>query len=235
MALPQIKHPLYKLVLPSTGKTISYRPYTVREEKQLLIVRMSEDINEVVAVLKQIVRNCVIDDIDVDKLALFDVEYIFLNIRKVSVSNIIELFYSDGNDKIPFVVDLDQVSVKKNPDHKDTVKITEDIYVKMKYPTIEDAILTEYSIISNPSRADDAIFDMILNSIDVIYDKDTVHRDFTRQELEEFMLSLPSEVLDNFKGYFQTIPVLEHEVEIKLKNGETKKVVLRGLKDFFTF
>ena len=235
MPLPQIKHPIYKLTLPSTGKSITYRPYTVKEEKQLLIVRMSEDIDEIVLILKQIVKNCVLDDIDVDKLPLFDMEYIFLNIRKVSVSNVVELFYTEGDNKIPFVVDLDEVKVKKNPDHKDIVKINDDIFVKMRYPTIESAIKTEYSILSNPTKADDAIFDMILNSIESIYDKDVVHKDFTKQELEDFVLSLPSDVLVNFREYFQTIPVLEHEVEIKLKSGETKKIKLRGLKDFFTF
>jgi len=146
MTLPKIKHPLFKLVVPSTGKTVSYRPYTVQEEKLLLIVKMSEDLKEVIDTVKQIIKNCVVDEIDVDKLAMFDIEYIFINVRKVSVSNVVELVYTEEDKKYQFTVDLEDVKVKFDPTHTDKIQLSESLGVKMRYPDLETMLTMEYKI-----------------------------------------------------------------------------------------
>jgi hypothetical protein len=247
MALPKIVHPLFKLTLPSSGKTVSYRPYTVQEEKLLLIVRMSDDVNEVADTLRQIVNNCVVDEIDVPNLPMFDIEYIFINLRKVSVSNVVQLFFNDttvGPDgkesvkRIPFTVDLEQVKVKFYPDHTDKIQLTSNVGVKMRYPGLSDMLKIEYELRMNgfdAVNADNTIFDMIKNSIEYVYDDEKVYNDFTPEEIEEFLLSLSMEDLKKIQQFFTTIPALEHEIDVTLPSGNTEKVVLRGIKDFFTF
>lgn len=236
MALPEIKHPIHKLVLPSTNKSISYRPFTVREEKLLLIARLSDDIDEVVRVMKQVVSNCILDKIDVDSLAMFDIEYIFINLRKVSVSNVIEMFYTEENIKVPFTVDLDQVKVEFNKNHTNKIQINEDVGIMMRYPSIDSMMKLEYEIgKADGVDVDPIIFNMILECIDSLYDDKKVYKDFSKAELEEFLLSLPVESMQKIKTFFDTMPVLRHETKVKLPDGTIKTVVMKGLKDFFSF
>jgi len=237
MPLPSIKHPVFKLVLPSTQKTISYRPYTVQEEKLLLIVRLSDTIDEIIDTIKQIIKNCVLDDIDVDSLAMFDIEFIFLNIRKVSVSNVIELNYNEDNVRIPFEVDLDQVKVKFDPAHTNTIKVDESIGMQMRYPNVSEILKLEYLIEKDEaeSKIDDYIFDIFLQCVDKVYDSDAVYTDFTKEEMNDFVANLPSSMMKQIKSFFETMPVLEHVVDIKMPDGTTRPVKLKGLKDFFIF
>ena len=236
MALPEIKHPIHKLVLPSTNKSISYRPFTVREEKLLLIARLSDDIDEVLRVMKQVVSNCILDKIDVDSLAMFDIEYIFINLRKVSVSNVIEMFYTEENIKVPFTVDLDQVKVEFNKNHTNKIQINEDVGIMMRYPSIDSMMKLEYEIgKADGVDVDPIIFNMILECIDSLYDDKKVYKDFSKVELEEFLLSLPVESMQKIKTFFDTMPVLRHETKVKLPDGTIKTVVMKGLKDFFSF
>lgn len=240
MPLPEIKHPIFKLVVPSTKQTVSYRPYTVQEEKLLLVVRMSEDIDEIISTLKQIIKNCILDDINVEKLAMFDIEYIFINIRKVSVSNEVELFYTDEekNLKIPMKVNLDDVKVKFNPEHSDKIAINDSLGIKMKYPNLDNMLKIEYSLRAgefDKKVVDDSVFSMILNCIEYVFDDDKIYNEFTREELESFILSLKIEDLKKIQRFFETLPVVEHTVNVRISETETREVVLRGLKDFFTF
>ena len=240
MPLPEIKHPIFKLVVPSTKQTVSYRPYTVQEEKLLLVVRMSEDIDEIISTLKQIIKNCILDDINVEKLAMFDIEYIFINIRKVSVSNEVELFYTDEekNLKIPMKVNLDDVKVKFNPEHSDKIAINDSLGIKMKYPNLDNMLKIEYSLRAgefDKKVVDDSVFSMILNCIEYVFDDDKIYNEFTKEELESFILSLKIEDLKKIQRFFETLPAVEHTVNVRISETETREVVLRGLKDFFTF
>lgn len=229
MPLPEIKHPVYKLVVPSTNKTISYRPYTVQEEKLLLMVRMSDDLEEVISCLKQIVRNCVFDDIDVDKLAIFDIEYIFVNLRKVSISNEVDMFLEHEKKKIPFKVDLNQVKVKFKEDHSNLIKINDSISIKMRYPNLAQVITLEEDD-SDP----DKIFSIFIDCIVSIMDENKSYSDFTKEELETFVLSLPMENTQKMTEFFRSMPVVELEAEVPMPDGTKKEVKLSGLKDFFT-
>jgi hypothetical protein len=183
MPLPEIKHPIFKLIVPSTKKTISYRPYTVKEEKLLLTVRMSDDLEEVTETLKQIINNCILDDIDVDKLAMFDIEYIFINLRKVSVSNEVEMFITHENKKIPFIVNLDQIKVVFKSDHSNIIQINDDLGIKMKYPNMKQMLKLE-EIYSEPEydnkKVDDYLFNIFIECIDNIFDNIKVYNEFTK-------------------------------------------------------
>lgn len=238
MPLPEIKHPLFKLTIPSTKKTVTYRPFTVKEEKLLLTVRLSEDIEEIIQTLKQIIQNCIIDDINVDKLAMFDIEYIFINLRRMSVSNEVELYLEEDGVKIPFTVDLSNVQVKFNPKHKNVVEIDEKLGFKMKYPSMMHILKLEDLINSedyNSSKVDDYIFEIFIDCVDSVYDDNSSYSDFTKEELNKFVLSLPNKSMEKVKEFYETMPVLEHVEKIRTKDGTIKEVKLRGLKDFFTF
>lgn len=237
MALPEIKHPIFKLKVPSTNKEIRYRPYTVKEEKLLLTVRLSDDIDEIITTIKQIIQNCVLDELNSEKLAMFDVEYIFVNLRRVSVSNEVEMFIDHDGKKIPFKVDLNDVKIKFDKNHSNIIQINDDISIKLRYPNITQILRLENLTSTEgvtPTQINDYIFDMFIDCIESIMDSNKVYSDFTREELTTFVLSLPSENNDKILQFFNTMPTLEHTVKIKLPNGETKEATLRGLKDFFT-
>jgi len=232
MALPKITHPVFKITIPSTKKTYGFRPYTVKEEKLLLFLKDNDNISEVLDTIKQIINNCCVEEIDISKLSLFDIEYIFIKLRSQSVGSIIELVYRKGEQKTEFVVDLSQVEVKFHPEHETKFIIYDNIGVAMSYPTFESMLRLEQAQTDN---IDDAIFDMFVDCIDNVFDDNKVYTEFTKEEMSEFILSLPRECIDKIKKFLDTMPVLEHKQTIKYKDGSTEEVVLRGLKDFFIF
>ena len=235
MALPKITHPVFKIKIPSTKKVLNFRPYTVKEEKLLLIMNSSEDTDEIIDTLKQIINNCCVESIDTDKLAMFDIEYIFIKLRSKSVSEELELNYSLNGERYKFFVNLEEVEVKINPAHTNKLILHNDIGVVMKYPSFHSIIRLEKEY-SEPSKdVELVIFDMFIDSIESVFDNTKVYKDFTRDELEEFVLSLPKKSMDKVKEFFDTIPVLEHKVKIKLKDGTDHEIVMSGLKDFFIF
>jgi len=232
MALPKITHPVFKITIPSTKKTYGFRPYTVKEEKLLLFLKDNDNISEVLDTIKQIINNCCVEEIDISKLSLFDIEYMFIKLRSQSVGSVIELVYRKGEQKTEFVVDLSQVEVKFHPEHETKFIIYDNIGVAMSYPTFESMLRLEQAQTDN---IDDAIFDMFVDCIDNVFDDNKVYTEFTKEEMSEFILSLPRECIDKIKKFLDTMPVLEHKQTIKYKDGSTEEVVLRGLKDFFIF
>lgn len=234
MALPKITHPVYKIKIPSTKKVVSFRPYTVKEEKLLLMIKSSEEISDAVDVLKQVITNCAVEPIDVDKLALFDIEYIFVKMRSKSVGEEVELVYSKGESKAKFIVNLEEVEVKFNPDHETKFMLTESIGISMHYPSF-DAMLKLDEKIEKNEEIDTFIFDLFIDCVDNIYDDKKVYTDFTRDEMSDYILDLPRDCVDKIKRFFDTMPVLEHKINIKFKDGVAEEVTLRGLKDFFIF
>ena len=230
MSLPKIKHPIYAITLPSNQLQVNFRPFTVKEEKLLLMAKSSEKSEDIINSIKQVIQNCIIEKIDVNKLATFDVEYIFIKLRSKSVGEIIELEYTDNDspDKILFKVNLDDVAVHHNPDHTNKFIVFDNIGIQMKYPTLEEMKLFEQGL------TDENIFKILYRCIDKIYDDDTVYSEYTEDELSDFIESLPVEGLEIIKTFFETMPVLQHTVKLKNKQGETKEVVLKGINDFFT-
>ena len=229
MALPKIKHPTYKITIPSTKKEINIRPFTVQEEKLLLMAKASEKIEDIISCVNQIVSNCVIEPIDTNTLATFDIEYIFIKLRAKSIGEVVDLQYEEGDERLNFKVNLDDIKVIFNPEHTNKIHVFDKIYFKMKYPTLEDMREVQDGIDENN------ILKILYRCIDTIYDDENVYSEYTEKELEEFINSLPIESINNLTKFFDTMPAVEHKVTLKNKTGEKKEVLLKGINNFFTF
>jgi T4 bacteriophage base plate protein len=232
MALPKIKHPTYNVTIPSNKQKVNIRPFTVQEEKLLLMARQSENAEDSINTIKQIITNCVIESIDVDKLATFDIEYLFVKLRAKSVGEIVELEYKDTetNESIKFKVNLDDVEIKYNPNHTNKFIISGEVGVSMRYPSI-----SELKQIENDMIADKTITGILSKCIDKIFDNDNVYTDYTDSELEEFINSLPVEAMTKIREFFETMPSLEYTTKVKNKAGKEIDVELRGINNFFTY
>ena len=230
MALPKITHPTYKVVLPSNQKTITLRPFTVLEEKILLMAKSSDNSDDVIAAIKQIVQNCIIENIDVEKMPTFDLEYIFIKLRSKSVGEIIELDYTDPVTKevIKFNLNLENIEVTKNSNHSNKIMVQNDIGLVLKYPTLDDVKIIEAS-----EKQENAVFDVLYNCIESVFDSNNVYPEFTKEELSDFIDTLPIDSMNKIREFFDTMPVIEHKVILKNKNGEEKTITLKGITSFF--
>lgn len=231
MALPKIKHPTYSVKIPSTKQEVNIRPFTVQEEKLLLMARSSENTDDIVSAIKQIIKNCIVENIDVDKLATFDIEYLFIKLRSKSVGEMVDLEYTvpETEEKIKFKLDLEQINVKFNENHNTKFNVVGDIGVVMRYPTLNEVRMVESS--DNP---EETLLNILFKCIDKIYDQDNVYSDFTEKELQDFINSLPIETMVKIREFFETMPAVIHEIKLKDKDGKNVDVVLRGLTNFFT-
>ena len=235
MALPKINTPTYELVVPSTGEEIRYRPFLVKEEKILLMAMESGDNKEIIRAIQDIVKECTYDKLKLSTMPMFDIEYLFLNIRAKSVGEITTLRLSCPDDEKTTVkvdVNLTEIEVQTDKNHTNKIELTDEMGIMMKYPTI-DSFAGDMSEI-NASN----MLELISGCIDSIYDKGGEEvfeaKDQTKKELIEFIEQLNSKQFKNIQGFFDTMPKLKHT--IKVKNPKTKKeseVVLQGLNDFF--
>lgn len=242
MSLPKIQHPTRKLTIPSTGEKVAIRPFTVREEKILLIAHASKESEDISDAMKQVITNCVTTTIDVDKLAMFDIEYLFVKLRAFSVNNIIELQYTDEEDNTPYDIELDlnDVEVKFNPEHKSKIELTDEIGVVMRYPDLRMMrdIRAQLNSLGDDAQTEtvETLFSIYAKCIEKVWDNDGVAvagSDFTEEEAREFLESLPSEGFESIQKFFETMPTLSHTVNYMTKKGEVKSVTLSGLDDFF--
>ena len=238
MPLPKITTAEYELTLPSTGKTVKYRPFLVREEKILILSLESEDQKQITNAVKQVLKECVkTKGIKIDVLPSFDIEYLFLNIRAKSVGETIDLVVTCGDDgvtEVPVTVAIDDIKVVKSDDHSQDVELADGYTVKMKYPSLNQFIETNFN-----QKDDDAVeksFEIVASSIDMVYNDDEMFAasDCTKKELKEWVESLTSEHFQKIEKFFETMPKLKHT--LKVTNPKTKKentVILEGLTDFF--
>lgn len=230
MALPKIKHPTYAITIPSTKQQVNIRPFTVQEEKLLLMAKSSQKTEDVISCMYQIVKNCIVDPIEVEKLATFDIEYIFIKLRAKSVGEVVDLEYNDEETgKVEFQVNLEEVEVKFDPEHTNKIKVYDDIYFKMRYPTLGDMKSV------NDNITEENIAEMLFKCIEQMYDSNEVYTEYSQEELEDFINNLPVDSVANITKFFDTMPAVEHKVILKNKNGDTKEVLLRGINNFFTF
>ena len=237
MALPKIKSIIFDIKIPSTGQTVKMRPFTVEEEKILLTAATSESQKFIVNNIKQIINNCVVDappNFDIDKLAIFDIEYLFVNLRGKSVGNKIELTIEEDGEKYKGIVDVDTIEVVIPEEHDKIIKVDDEISIEMKYPNVDDTISLEGA----NEQSVDKMFDLFARSILKVFSENEVWvagEDFTEDELKDFMMKLPSGVFEKMAKFFQTMPSIEAKVEFVSKNSETKiEKTLRGMADFFT-
>lgn len=233
MALPVMSVPEFSTKLPSTGKEIRYRPFLVKEEKVLLMALQGEDQTEITTAITNLLESCIITKgVKVDKLATFDIEYLFLKIRAKSVGEVVELMMShshgDCKAKTAVSVNLDDIKIDKKPNN-DKIMLDDKIGVRMRYPSIAD--ITGFDI-DNP----DSIFRMIANCVEYVFDDDQVYNEFTSEEMISWIGSLNQSQFNNIYSFFQEAPKLTHEIKWKCSAcGEEEKIVLKGLQDFFTY
>jgi len=233
MGLPKIQQPLFELTIPSTDKKVKFRPFTVKEEKILLIAQESKDIEQVILAIKQIVGNCV-QDIDVDQLAMFDLEYMLINIRAKSVSNEIEFAIKDPEteEKIEMALNIEDIQIKRDPNHNKLIKINDDVTIEMTYPRIDQ--LKNLAEASDDTR-DTVLFDMMMGCIKSVVSGDQVYNlsDFGEQDVDEFVGSLSSSNIASIKAFFDTMPMLRYEKKYHVSDGTEKTFVAEGTETFF--
>lgn len=231
MGLPKIKHPLFDLVIPSTGKKVKYRPFTVKEEKILLIAQESKDMEHSLNAIRQIINNCV-QGVDVNELAIFDIEYIFISLRAKSVNNIVEFQITDPEtqEKVPMSVDLGEMKVVKNEAHTKKVYLTDDIILMMRYPNIE-----RVGIVTKKTDETEQATELLKHCMDSIVEGDSVYKfdDYTEEEVNEFFNDLSSDSAKKIQTFFDTMPKLRHEISYVNSAGNKKVFVLEGTDSFF--
>ena len=232
MGLPRIDLPLFELTIPSTNKKAKFRPFTVKEEKILLIAQESNDPKQMVLAIKQILNNC-LQGIDVNTLATFDLQYILLNIRAKSVNNEVTFNIKDPetNETVELIIDINDIEIKRSPEHNKLIKITDTIALQMRYPTIEYI----EDIDDKEEKTSDDMFKIMVECIDSVIDGDQVYKlkDFSTQEVNDFLDSLTAEVAMKIKKFFDTMPVMRYEKKYKNKNGVEKTFVAEGMETFF--
>ena len=233
MALPKLNNITYDLILPSTGETLNFRPFLVKEQKALLIAQESEDDKLIEKTFAQILSDCVIDDIDPYIMPMFDVEYVFLQLRGKSVGEKVTLSVlcpDDNETRVDVEVDLDQVGIQQTKEHTNVIELAEDINLVMRYPNLGDmqGFTGEGEIKS--------IFEMIKRCVHEIHDGETVHHrvDMSEKDLDAFIDSMSTTNFESVGNFFETMPKLVHVVEVK--NPKTKKkseFPIEGLQSFF--
>ena len=234
MTLPKVAHPIFETNIPSTKKKIKFRPMLVKEEKILLMAKETDDENAILSAIKQVVNNCLLDDTDVDRLPIFDLEYLFIKLRANSVSNKTSIALIDAEDNLQydFEVDLEKVEVKFPDKVDNVVKVNDEVSVVMKYP--EAALYDDKELLE--SWGIEAIDLTIIRSIDKIFVGDSAYdvKTIDKAELKEFIENLPINVYDNIKKFFDSVPYLYYKIEYKNKLGNERFMELTTLKDFFT-
>ena len=238
MPLPKIATPTYELELPSTGQSINYRPFLVKEEKLLVLALETEDTKQITTAIKNVLKNCVLTKgIRVDQLPTFDIEFLFLNIRGKSVGEEIEVNIicpDDEETQVPVTINLDDIGIQKNDTHSNQIKLDKDLMMELKYPSLEQFIKNNFDF--DDANAMDQSFDLIATCIDKIYTADEVWAvaDCTKKEVKEFLEQMNSSQFKEIEKFFETMPKLSHTV--KVTNPKTKvksDVVLEGLASFF--
>jgi len=238
MPLPKIATPTYELELPSSGETIKYRPFLVKEEKLLVIALESEDNKQITTAIKAVLKSCILTKgIKVDTLPTFDIEYLFLNIRGKSVGEELEVnvYCPDDNEtQVPVTINLDDIQVQKNEDHTNKIKIDESVMMEMRYPSLEQFIKNNFDF--DDKNAMDQSFDLIAACIGKIYTEEEVWStaDCSKKEVKEFLESMNSNQFKDIEKFFETMPKLSHTIKVTNPNTKVEsEVVLEGLASFF--
>ena len=236
MALPKLTTPTYELEIPSTDEKISYRPFLVKEEKILLMAMESGKNEDIVNAVKQIVSECTFNKLKLGTMPMFDVEYIFLNIRAKSIGEIskLKLLCPDDNKTYANVeVNLEEVQVQVSDDHTNKIELTDNMGMIMTYPTIDSFAESGIQQI-NANNMIDIIGSCVLQIYEDNGEKVYEAKDQTKKELSEFIEQMNTSQFKQVQKFFDTMPRLKHT--IKVKNPKTKKssdITLSGLNDFF--
>ena len=229
MSLPKLNTPVYEAILPSTDKIIKFRPFLVKEEKVLLTAMEDGSQTALMNAIKTILKNCVQGNLDVERLPLFDIEYLFLKLRSKSIGEISEIGLKCTDTECGGVnqisINIDEIEVTKPEGHNRKIMISDDVGVMMSYPVMKTSGITEEDGLA-----------IVKDCIEMIFTEEETHeRDsFTSKELDEFIDSMDSKQFAKIKEFFDTMPKLQHTVNYKCeKCGEDKEITLQGLDSFF--
>ena len=237
MSLPKLNTPTYQLVLPSTEKKIKFRPFLVKEQKLLLMAQNSNDKNEMIEAIAQIIENCTFGKVKGSEAYMFDLEYIFLQIRAKSVGEVAKLKVLCPDDKKTYAnaeIDLSKIEVYVDDDHNNNIVIdeTRKLGVVLKYPSLKSV---NNNMFSGEVKLSET-YEMIYSLIEQIYEGEKVYlsKDTSKEEIKEFIDGLTGEQMKKIQGFFSSMPRLEHKIKVKnpVTNVESD-VTLKGLADFF--
>ena len=236
MALPKLITPTYELEVPSTDEKLKYRPFLVKEEKILMIAMESKENAQIVNAVKVIVAECTFNKLDIGTMPMFDIEYIFLQIRAKSVGEVSKIKILCPDDKKTYAsveIDLTKIEVQVGDEHTNKIELTDDMGMILKYPTIDS--FSEGGIQDiNANNMIDMVGACVLQIYEEKGEKVYEAKDQTKKELAEFIENLDTKQFKKVQKFFDTMPKLKHEMTIK--NPKTKKeskITLNGLNDFF--
>ena len=233
MALPKLETPIYELELPSTGEKVKYRPFLVKEQKNLMLAMESEEETQLRDSLASIISDCTFNKIDPYEIPMFDIEFIFLRIRGKSVGEKIKLNVlcpDDNKTRVDVEINLEDIDVHMKKEHTNEISVTDKIKIFMKYPGLKD--MTDVKV----DKETEQIFTLIKKCINEIHDGETIHNriDISEKELDEFIDNLTTKTFEDLGTFFETMPKVMHI--LKVKNPKTKKkgeVVIEGIQNFF--
>lgn len=236
MALPKVGVPTFELELPSTGKTIKYRPFLVKEEKVLLLALESEEDKQITEAVKDLIKNCIQTRIKVDDLPSFDLEYIFLRIRAASIGEIVTMNVTcldDNATQVEVNINLNEVDVYRPEGHTNKIMLTDKMGIIMKYPGMQRFIEAEFL---NKTIKTEEVFDFISDSIEQIFDTEEVWDSSTtsKKEFREFVEGLTTKQFESIQQFYETMPKLRHEFTVTNPNtGQESTYTIEGLQNFF--
>ena len=241
--LPKLDVPIHEVKLLSTGKVIRFRPFLVKEQKLFLMASESDEPKETVNVIRQVLRNCILDDINIDDLPTFDLEWLFMHLRARSVEEVVDLKYKCNNvvkdekgedtrctGTVNFKMNLLQIEPIKHPNHTNKIQLTENLGICLKYPSFE--MIQKYEDMNEA----EIMSKVLVDCIDYLYDKEQVYyaKDNSREELEEFVDNLQQKDLEKLRDFFDTMPEIKKDVHFKCpKCGYEEDITIKGLQNFF--
>ena len=236
MALPQVVLPTYELEIPSNGKKIKYRPFVVKEEKLLLLALETNDEREIEKAVKQLLKGCIQSRVKIEELPIFDLEYIFLQIRAVSVGEIVEMRVTckdDNETQVNYNLNLSEVKVRKPKDHSSKIELAENFGVIMKYPAWNEFVRGS---VMGQSPTAESVLEIIAGCVDQIYDGEDVYDSSTttRKEFVQFVEGLTNSQFEKIQKFFEDAPSLSHTFTVVNPNtGEPSEFTISGLSSFF--
>ena len=233
MALPKLNKPIFEIEIPSMKKKVTYNPFTVKEEKILLIAQESKDVDQMILAIKQILNNC-LHDVDVDQLAIFDLEYLLINLRAQSVDNtfVFTIEDPDTSEKVQLEIDINDIEVKFQQDHTNKIQLDTDTVLLMKYPSVKQLD----QILSLTTGGDtQKMFEVMTSCFDVLAVGEDVYKfeDYTDKEIIEFAESMSGSSIQQVRKFFETMPSMYYEKRYKNSNGDEKIFVVKGTETFF--
>ena len=233
MALPKLNKPIFEIEIPSMKKKVTYNPFTVKEEKILLIAQESKDVDQMILAIKQILNNC-LHDVDVDQLAIFDLEYLLINLRAQSVDNtfVFTVEDPDTNEKIQLDIDINDIEVKFQEGHTNRIQLDADTVLLMKYPSVKQL----NQIMGLATNGDtQKMFEVMTSCFDVLAMGEDVYKfeDYTEKEIAEFAESMSGSSIQQVRKFFETMPSMYYEKRYKNSKGDEKIFVVKGTETFF--